>query len=318
MAIFSIEILKKILLGSVVLLGLVILIVILIFLKMGLRLYFSKPAKIIDYPGIISQIIKIDELEIYYKTAGSPQNPPLVYIHGLGGVHELQEELNNKLIDALSESFYVYAPELSGQRRSEVPSTEMSPEYYVDFVHAFITQLNIQKPILAGQSYGGKISAMYSTKHENTISLVVIGNSGSFIKERTFLENYAYALGFVMENAFKYSFVPNKFKYSFARYILSIPEDQIDREDYQKYAVMGSLYKTSKVDYSSQLTNLKIPFLIIWGKNDKQFNVRQAYRVQKYVPHARVELFDAEHPAMATYPDKTRELILEEWKKIQR
>lgn len=274
-------------------------------------LYFQQPTTPdISYDSITTKEVIVDDLKIYYKTAGNIHNPPLVLIHGTGGSYELGEHLNNKLINELSKQFYIVAPELPGYKRSEPPKQEVSSEYFVKFVHTFIKQLDVSNYILVGQSSGGKIVTIYATQYSDEIKLLVIADSAPAIKDRPVKYKFARSFGSVIQYIYQSTLVPDKFKHFTTRYFLSRPDGQIDSSNYQQYAVMAGLYKNNDTDYTDEIkNNITAPTIIIWGENDKELPLTGAYKLEKLIKGSEVFVFDAGHTAMHTFPDKTREII---------
>lgn len=218
-------------------------------------LYFKNPSHTeFGNHRVTTKETTVDGLKIYYKVAGDPNSPPLVLIHGTGGSFELVDTSINQLVAEFSKNFYVIAAELPGQLRSEVPAHEVSPEYYVEFIHAFIEQQHLDKYVLIGQSYGGRLVTIYATKYNNELTLLVIADSASVIKDRPRKYMFSGFFGNVIEYVYQSQFIPGSVKSFVTKHLLSKPEQYIG-SDYTKYSVMGGLFKNIYTDYTAGVTH---------------------------------------------------------------
>jgi len=96
--------------------------------------------------------VKVRGLEIAYERAGS--GPPLLLLHGfVGDSREWRRQ-----IDGLSDEFTVVAWDAPGAGLSEDPPTSFRMPDYADCLAEFIRGLDLERPHIAGLSFGGALA----------------------------------------------------------------------------------------------------------------------------------------------------------------
>lgn len=106
----------------------------------------------------------------HYLEWGSPDAPPIVFLHG-GGLTAHTWDL---VCLSLCETYRCLALDLRGHGDSEW-SREMdySIESYASDVRALVETLDLGAPVLVGQSLGGIVSVRYAEEHPLTALVVV-------------------------------------------------------------------------------------------------------------------------------------------------
>lgn len=104
-------------------------------------------------------------LRLHVREWGRAEAPPILLIHGWSQNHRCwQKQFDSPLAD----EFRIIAPDLRGHGMSEAPS---GAEHYndarlwADDVDAIIRQLDLDRPVLVGWSYGGFIICDYLRAH---------------------------------------------------------------------------------------------------------------------------------------------------------
>lgn len=104
-------------------------------------------------------------VRLHVVEAGPQAAPSLLLLHGFCQSHDAWRPL---LTGALADSFRLIAPDLRGHGRSDKPA---EPEAYdsgrpwADDVAALIAALGLDRPILAGWSYGALVAMDYVRHH---------------------------------------------------------------------------------------------------------------------------------------------------------
>jgi pimeloyl-ACP methyl ester carboxylesterase len=124
-----------------------------------------------------SNTVHTRHAEIRYLEGGKGQ--PLVFIHGAGGV-----TAEDPLLNALAETYHVYAPFLPGYGETEECGTLRDMLDFTLHTWDVVEALGIKDPILVGHSMGGMIAAEMACLAPNDVSrLVLICPSGLWIDE---------------------------------------------------------------------------------------------------------------------------------------
>lgn len=116
---------------------------------------------------------------VKYRVYGpeSATTPPLLFIHGYGGMLE-HWDLN---IPAFSDTHRIYAMDLLGFGGSSKPNIRYSLELFAAQIGAFIAHCKLDEPVIIGHSMGGA-SGLYFAHHvpEAVRALVMANPSGLF------------------------------------------------------------------------------------------------------------------------------------------
>ena len=94
--------------------------------------------------------ININDIKIHYKVEG--EGKPIILLHGWGA------NLNtfNNISKSLSENFKVYSIDLPGFGESVI-GLPLSIDEVTNIIREFVNKLEIDKPIILGHSYGGRM-----------------------------------------------------------------------------------------------------------------------------------------------------------------
>ncbi len=221
--------------------------------------------------------IKIKGLKIEYSQMGEGED--LLLLHGWGGSIESLKGLQNEL----SKKYKVTNISLPGFGQSEAPKISWSLKDYSLFLEELILELKLKRPILAGHSYGGKISIKLALEFPELISkLILINTSG--IKPKNTLKKTIFGLGSKVAKVLGSPLptrIKNKIKELGYRYI-------VREHDYLK---SGSLKETFKKivneHYFEELKTIKIPTLIIWSEKDSYVPVWMGVKMRNLIPNSK-------------------------------
>ncbi len=97
--------------------------------------------------------ISIADQKIYYAESGSPENIPIVFIHGAGGNHLVWGFQRRAVADIA----HVIALDLPGHGRSDSPGRN-TIDGYRDVVLGLLDALKIERAVIDGHSMGGAIA----------------------------------------------------------------------------------------------------------------------------------------------------------------
>lgn len=123
--------------------------------------------------------INIQGIDVAYREAGNPKNPAIVLLHGFpSSSHQYRKVLN-----ALSDEFYLIAPDYPGFGNSDFPSAT-SYEYTFDnlanTIEVFLEKLKIRSYALMIQDYGAPIGLRIATKYPERITAIINQNGNAY------------------------------------------------------------------------------------------------------------------------------------------
>lgn len=226
--------------------------------------------------------IRILGLNIFYRTRGN--DSPLLILHGWGG----ESEPWGKVQQLLSEAGYkVIVPDLAGFGKSDTPHTAWSVDDYVHFLHTFLQQLSIEKCILLGHSFGGRIAIKFSVRYPKMVDRLILCASAGIKHPPTLRMKLSSFLASVGKPLFNIAGLP-------------LPRDLLRRLLYcfagsTDYLEAGKNRETFKKviaeDLQPQLSHIRVPTLLLWGTKDLMTPVSDAYVMKQHIPDARLMVF---------------------------
>ena len=114
--------------------------------------------------------IHIRDININYEVSGV--GPPLIFLHGWGS----NLHVFDKLVSQINEDYTIYQIDLPGFGESEILDS-YTIEQYAEYIYLFCLKLGIDKPILIGHSFGGRIAVKYSSLY-SVEKLILISSPG--------------------------------------------------------------------------------------------------------------------------------------------
>ncbi|MDO3644764.1 alpha/beta fold hydrolase [Mucilaginibacter sp. L3T2-6] len=220
-----------------------------------------------------TQIIK--GLNINYNETGAGK--PVVLLHGWGS----NLQAFTRIQENLESSFHVISVDLPGFGKSQEPNEVWGVYEYTEFIEEFLSVKNISNPILAGHSYGGRISIVYSSRNP-VHKLILLDSAG--IKPTRPLSYYI--------RVYTYKFVRAVLPYLVGRAkaneIIENYRKQAGSSDYKSASpVMRQvLVKSVNEDLKVEMPKIKAPTLLVWGENDTATPVSDAKTMEKLIPNA--------------------------------
>ncbi|MGZ6237135.1 MAG: alpha/beta fold hydrolase, partial [Syntrophales bacterium] len=246
--------------------------------------------------------IKIGDVNTRYWAEGD-EGSNVILIHGLGASADIW--MHN--ISALAEKHRVYAPDLVGFGRSDKPKVKYSPSYMAAFIDDFMTSLNIKDACLIGQSLGGGVALLHYLQFPGRVQKLVLADSAGLGREISWAMRLATVplLGESM-------MVPSRSGMAFVlRYLVYDPAvitDELIDIHFELNFSLGAVRTVLNVlracatihgarpdvldPVMKNLNKIKIPTLIIWGREDRLFPVRHARFAREKIPDAYLYIFE--------------------------
>ena len=200
-------------------------------------------------------IIK-EEKDFRYIEEG--EGEVLLLLHGLMG------NLSNweGVIEEFKGNYKVVIPMLPIY---DLPLLTTGVKTLAKYVHKFVKFKNYEQVILLGNSLGGHVGLIYTIAHQETVkALVLTGSSGLY-------EN---AFGGSFPKRENYEFIKGKVEYTFYDKATATKElvDEVYEmvNDRNKVIRILAMAKSAiRHNMSKDLSKIKIPVALIWGRDDK-------------------------------------------------
>jgi len=240
--------------------------------------------------------ISIDGLEIRYYAGG--KGDPLVIIHG-GNSHARNWIQNAK---ELCKYYRVFIPDLPGFGLSQSIPGDYNFQTMVDFIDKFTTTVGLNKFNLAGHSVGGAIATNYVLYHSAKVKKLILINSMGLGDEIALWVRLLSRPTLCKTLGNGVLQVVNSIKW--------IAEGMFRSMDFiipfsQTSLMIGcALVNLEKqtIVLKDRLSEIRVPTLVIWGKNDKIVPVKHAYAAAENIPDCRVKILAGGHCAYSRYP----------------
>jgi pimeloyl-ACP methyl ester carboxylesterase len=111
-------------------------------------------------------------IETYYETRGD--GPPIVFVHGSLSDHTAADGQ----LAAFEDDFTAIAYDVRGHGQTSNPGDEpYSVDTLADDLHAFITALDLDRPVVCGVSMGGMIAQTHASRYPDDVSVLVLADT---------------------------------------------------------------------------------------------------------------------------------------------
>lgn len=219
------------------------------------------------------QSTEINSLNISYQVAG--EGDIVLLLHGWGG----EAASFQPVFEWLVQSHKVYALDLPGFGKSQIPPTAWDTSDYARFVTAFLEKFSIPKAHLIGHSFGGRISIILSAEHPEKVDKLILIDSAGIKPRRTV--KYSLRVGVAKIGKLMRRF--GRYGNSFANAV----SQRTGSKDYQNAGEMrATLVKVVNQDLRALLPRIAASTLLIWGENDKDTPVSFGHIMEKEIPDA--------------------------------
>lgn len=275
---------------------------------------------------ILYKTTKVDNVDIFYREAGSREAPTIVLLHGF----PTSSHMFRNLIMRLSDKFHLVAPDYPGFGNSSAPPVDAfdySFDHLAEIIEKFIQDLQLKRFSIYLQDYGAPIGFRIATKHPDWIEALIIQNGNAYeeglkdfwipIKaywQNRSKENEAALRKFLTIDATKWQYthgVRNVEAISPDNWLVDQPlldrpgNDKIQLQLFYSYQTNPPLYP----QWHEYFRRHQPPSLIAWGKNDQIFPADGAHPYKRDLKNIDFHLLNTGHFALEEDYELIAELI---------
>lgn len=205
-------------------------------------------------------IKKIKDLNINYIQYGKGKD--IVLLHGWGQNIQMMDPLGKNLC----QNNRITILDFPGFGSSETPSFAYNISDYTEILHEFLNSLGIEKPILIGHSFGGRVAISYASVYP--IEKLVLFGSPFMVR---------------MNIGLKTKILKTLNNIKVLSGIAEFMKNHMGSADYRAAnGVMREiLVETVNTDLTENVKKIKVPTLLIWGENDDAVPVSEAEELEK-------------------------------------
>lgn len=226
---------------------------------------------------------------IHYWDVGS--GPVVVLVHGLGS----RKEDWLPVVAPLSQNYRLLVPDQIGFGHSDKPLIDYSIQTYVDFLNEFLRELKVEKASLVGESLGGWISGLYVAEASGGAQLIAVEklvlvdaaglkqdkpvssdlNPSTLAAMRNLMQSVFYDTSWLTDDALRKIFADK----------LAAHDGYTVRALFNNPALAGEML-------DGRLAQIKVPTLVVWGKQDALLPIASGERYAAGIPGAKMISFD--------------------------
>ncbi|MDZ4835841.1 MAG: alpha/beta hydrolase [Candidatus Melainabacteria bacterium] len=271
---------------------------------------------------------KVNNLEIFYREAGSPPAPTVLLLHGF----PTSSHMFRNLIPVLAKHYHVIAPDYPGFGQSSMPSVsqfEYSFDNLARVMEKFIDAINLKQFSLYVMDYGAPIGFRIAAKKPQCIQSLIIQNGNAYEEGldndfwkpfRPFWKDKTEANSAPLKPLFEID--ATKWQYhTGVRNLATISPDgwihdqagmdrpgnkEIQLELFHSYGTNSPLYPT----WQKYFRDHQPPTLIVWGKNDQIFPIAGAEPYKRDLKNLEFHYVDTGHFALEEDGETIANLML--------
>ena len=220
----------------------------------------------------MKQFIDIEDIKLCYEVQG--EGEPVLILHGWG----CSKDTVQSITEHIAKTHRAYALDMPGFGETPPPNEVFGIEQYTQVVEKFCRKLNIEKPILIGHSFGGRISILFSSR--NQTSKVMLVDAAGIVPKRTL----------------KYHIKVRSYKIYKKLLPLFVGKQEAERRieerrnrsgsaDYRAaQGIMRAVFvKIVNEDLKYVMPKIKAPTLMIWGELDTATPLSDARTMEKLI-----------------------------------
>ncbi|MEG0995087.1 MAG: alpha/beta hydrolase, partial [Bacilli bacterium] len=197
-----------------------------------------------------------NNINIYYEKHGNGEKS-IIILPGWGNTRETF----NEIINYFKSTYTVYIFDYPGFGNSIFPNRDLTIFDYAYLIKNFMDDFKIEKPIIIGHSFGGRLITLLSGYYNISFQKIILIDSAGIKPKKSFksiLKLYTYKL---LKNICKL-FKTKKLGQIIANYFSSTDYRNLN------YHMKKTFVNIVNYDLVNYLKDIKDETLIIWGEKD--------------------------------------------------
>lgn len=251
--------------------------------------------------------------KLFHHISGPKDALPVILIHGFPLSHEMWKPQ----VEALSPTFLTITYDLRGHGKSPVGDGLYTIDHHVDDLFSLMDSLEIKKAVLVGLSMGGYIALRARERSAARIKALVLSDTRSLCDTDEGKIKRAAALKDVQANGVApYAETAVKSLFCNLSQRKKIPAIEATQKVMAATPVQGLggnlLALASRIDNTPRLKEIKVPTLILVGKEDEITPPKFARLMKRKIPGAQMHLIPhAGHISNLENPEVFNKYLLE-------
>jgi len=272
--------------------------------------------------------VKVGDLDIFYREAGSTDAPAVLLLHGF----PTSSQMFRNLIPLLADSYRVLAPDYPGFGHSSMPPRDAFAYTFdtlAEVIEGFIGKLGLTRYALYVQDYGAPIGYRLAVEHPERVAAIVVQNGNAYDEgldhdfwkpiKAYWSDPASREKRDALRNLLTYE--ATKWQYAHGvedpelvspdgaahdQFLLDRPgNDEIQLDLFLSYGSNPPLYP----QWQEYFRKHQPPMLVAWGKNDQIFPAAGAEPYKRDLKTLEFHLLDAGHFALETNGEEIAALM---------
>jgi non-heme chloroperoxidase len=206
---------------------------------------------------------KTEEFKISYEILNSEKETDIIFLHGWGSSKSLMKRVFEK---SFKDYRHIYI-DLIGFGESSQPKIALTTFDYANILEIFLEEIRVEKEIVFGHSFGGKIGTLLNPK-----KLVLLSSAG-IIYEKPLKVKFKIALSKIFK---KFSFL------SFHKFLISKDGVNLSKEMYETFKIVVN------EDFREEFKKCESKTYVIWGEEDTTTPVSMGEEIEKLIPNSKL------------------------------
>lgn len=267
--------------------------------------------------GLVRQHMRVDGHRLVWLEGGNRLGEPVVLLHGFGA----SKENWLPLLPFLAKRYHLFLLDLPGWGESQFnPDARYGMDEQVARLATWLPAAVRSPAHVVGSSMGGGISGLLAGRHPELLrSLTLMNAAGVAGTQHTHFE-----LGLMqgrngliahnLKGVFDLLAMTMSSRMLAALVAPAMSGDLISRRHVNEH-LFRQLMELDPDPELPAFSSVKVPTLVVWGRNDRVLHVSCTEVFQKLIPHAQVKILDhIGHLPMVEVPRVTARLLRHHWR----
>lgn len=236
-------------------------------------------------------------LNYYFFPSKNEADQTLIFLHGWGMSSRHWFKIAEKL-----KKFNIYLIDLPGFGDSQLPPKSFDVKNYKNTIKEFVKKMAIKKAVFIGHSFGGRITIKLAAENPDFLEKIVLVNTAGVVTAST-LKKIASVFAKLISPIFRPVFMQ-----PLRKKLYSV----IDSEYLENEQLSKIFSNVVSEDLIKHLSAIKIPALIIWGRNDKITPLNFGLLMKEEIKNSKLVILEnAGHFSFLDQPDKFNKLLID-------
>ncbi|WXL24753.1 alpha/beta hydrolase [Ectopseudomonas mendocina] len=247
-----------------------------------------------------SQFVALDGMLVHVRDQGPRDDPaPVVLLHGTAASLHTWEGWAAVLQDKRR----VISLDLPGfGLTGPFPDGDYRFSHYTQFLGSLLHQLQVNKAVLVGNSFGGQLAWQFTLEHPQRVSQLVLVDAAGYTRPASSMP-----IGFKVAQVpalapLMTKLLPRSMIEASVRYVYGDPskvnEELIDRyyeltlRSGNREALRQRFIQAEGGDEYKSISRIQVPTLILWGARDELIPLINAEHFKRDIKGSRLVIFD--------------------------